>query len=56
MTKRSTKRERVEMTNARGNIARPWPEEVPAWAAAGWTVVQRNDAGTADPNPKGTDE
>lgn len=46
MTK--AKEKRVEMTNARGNIARPWPDEVPAWEAAGWTVVQPQKAGKAE--------
>jgi len=59
-----TKKQRVEVIDSKGNIARPWPEDVGAWEAKGWQRVQpvkagkaKDSAGTAKPdNPKGTDE
>lgn len=50
MSKRTTntKPERVEMVDAHGNIARPYPDEVPAWVEAGWTLVQPKEAGKAE--------
>ena len=59
MTK-AKKRTRVEMIDSRGNIARPWPEDVEAWEVKGWQRVQpvkagkaKDNAGTATPESKG---
>jgi hypothetical protein len=38
MSKRKTAR--VEMIDKRGNIARPWPEDVAKWEAKGWIRVK----------------
>lgn len=56
MTKAKTKRTRVEVIDKRGNIARPWPEDVAKWEAKGWAVVQQGKAGTAKHNPEETDK
>lgn len=57
-------KQRVEVIDKKGNIARPWPEDVGAWEAKGWQRVQpvkagkaKDRAGTAKPdNSKGNDE
>ena len=42
------KRNRVEMIDRQGNIARPLLDDVPAWEAAGWVRVQPKRAGKAE--------
>lgn len=42
------KMERVEMVDKRGNIARPYPDAVETWIAAGWKLVAVAEAQADD--------
>lgn len=46
MTKENTKPQRVEVTDKRGNIARPYEKDIGAWLDKGWVRVKfEKDAG-----------
>lgn len=42
--RKATKPQRVEVQDKRGNIARPYEQDIDAWLANGWTRVNSGKA------------